>query len=155
MPFQHVIRPSLTPLSSHGCQALAAINGRVGRGCCPLYGGGYYGTSEPKEHYACSQVTSPIRLLRHLAFRPVRRRGPLPHTRFNRVLRRWLLCHAGDGGLSPLNTNFQVRSVMDPCTFHPPHDFNTKLCFRSPCKTCRSRSFSALNGLLQSQGIHR
>ena len=74
------------------------------------------------------------------AFRPVRRRGPLPHTRFKRVLRRWLLCRAEDGGLSPLNVNFQVRSVMDPCTFHPPHDFNTKLCFRSPYKTCRSRS---------------
>jgi hypothetical protein len=106
----------------------------------PPLRGGYYGTFEPKEHYPCFQVTSPIRLLRHFAFRPVRRRGPLPHTRFKRVLRRWLLCHAEDGGLSPLSPNFQVRSVMDPCTFHPPHDFRMKLRFRSPCKTCRSHS---------------
>ena len=34
----------------------------------PPLGGGYYGTSEPKKHYSCPQVTSPIRLLRHLAF---------------------------------------------------------------------------------------
>lgn len=67
MPFQHVICPSLTPLSSHGCQALFAIDEESDADVA--LSGGYYGTSEPKEHLTCPQVTSPIRLLRHLALK--------------------------------------------------------------------------------------
>lgn len=133
---------------------LSAVHGDSDAGVA--LAGGYYGTSEPKD--SCHGTPgyfpdSGVAALSH--------KGQTAAVGFYPTH----ALHGSDEGgscavrkmvaLALLHPNFPVRSVMAPGTFHPPHDVRMELCFRSPFQICRSRSSSALNGLLQSQGIRR